>query len=227
MQLQLDEILLMVLIALHGWGLSEIVQIKVKLASITSDQDTMKEQIRALFKSIPLFALLCFAACSPEKAAGVAGFPSRIIGGVVNAVTVPVTNIVAQAVVTTETIVSKEPFTELLMTNSVSVTNFVYSTNVSADVRPAIQKPVQVAQAVAPFIPPPFGEIVTAGLGFLAFGLNAARKKRERMLAATIQGIELANGNEGVKASVSNEARDAGVWNDLHAIVKRLTASKS
>jgi hypothetical protein len=176
-----------------------------------------------------LIAVICLTACSTNETpratlTRIATFPARVLDKTAELVTVTTTNIVEQAIITSTDVVTQDPATLLLITNTTLQTNFTLVTNITAEIKPAITKTVTTAETVTGFVPPPWGEaagVIFAGIsGFLTWAV----RRRNAMLKSVVDGVERA-GLPAVKEEISAASMRDGTAPEIHEFVKKITRS--
>jgi hypothetical protein len=155
-----------------------------------------------------------------------ATIPSRVLDKAATFVTATTTNIVEQAIVTAHETVTLDSATQTLATNVSYTTNLTLITNITAIPKAVIVKSVDTAETAAGFLPPPYGEAAAAGLAIVSTLLAAAVQRRNAMLKTVVQAVE-GSGNKAVKENIAMASRIHGTAQEIHTLVKKLTASKS
>jgi hypothetical protein len=179
------------------------------------------------------FALATLSACSTNSNSGprtqssnlfarLAQFPATILDSAAKLVTTTTTNVIEQAVVTATDVVTQDSQTFILTTNTTLITNYTLVTNISAEVKPAAEKSIAIANTASTFLPPPYGELAAGILALATAGLTAAVRRRNAMLKTVIDGVEKA-GVPAVKEEISTASMRDGTAPDLHALVKQIT----
>jgi hypothetical protein len=159
----------------------------------------------------------------PTIASRLAALPARIIDAATTLVTSTTTNIVEQAVVTANETAARDPVTQQFATNVTYTTNFTLVTNITAIPKSVIVRTIDTAQTAAGLLPPPYGDAAAGGLAIASALLAAAVRRRNAMLKTVIHGVESSNQKE-VKDTIATASRLQGTAEDLHALVKKLTA---
>jgi hypothetical protein len=190
-------------------------------------------------------AFLIFTGCESTSNIGgalgsVISAPGKILDSGAKALTQVTTNVTEAAVATTHNVVtatekvSTDPVTlvtttnVVTVTNAVTTTNIVFTTNLVAVPREQIAAGVDGAKTVSAWLPPNISGPLDVGLAALSGLLTLAVQRRNKMLAATVSGVETATKlptitADSVKSAIGDASKLAGVADDLHAVVKKVT----
>jgi hypothetical protein len=225
--MQIDSTLTAIVIGLQAWSLREIVSLKVSIATINQQQETMKKQIE-LSRIVPLLiilACLLLTGCSStgDAVGNILAAPGKLLDRAAQSITAVTTN------VTTSTLNSGEIVTQ---------------TNLVVTPLPAATKSLTIAEQINEWLPPqisgPASVIFTGISGLLALAvrrrqrtINQHEETIETMsgdamsiydqLAATIRGVERSvKESKPVKETIAKEAAKAGVGDKLNASVQSM-----
>jgi hypothetical protein len=202
---------------------------RTNLRKAKLEEKKASEQSHHIVPAIFLFAALAASGCASagnppgsSPLAKLAALPTKLLDSAARLVTTTTTNVVEQAVVTATDVVTQDTATLLFTTNTTLHTNLTLVTNITAIARPAIDKTVEVAQTVSGFLPPPYGEAAAGAFALISGLLAAAVKRRNAQLSTVIQGVEK-SGNADTKKAIADLAQIKGVYESLHAFVKKQT----
>jgi hypothetical protein len=172
-----------------------------------------------------LLSIIVLTGCqtAPEFAQKIAAWPGKVLDKAATFVSVTTTNVTKEAVVTATEIVTVNPATMALQTNITYSTNFVSTTNIIAEAKPSIAETIDTGSRVSAWLPSPYGDAVTGVLALFSGGLAWLVKRRNRMLEATIKGVESGK-DEDTKKAIATVSGMLGVGGDLHKLVKKVTA---
>jgi hypothetical protein len=161
--------------------------------------------------------------------------PSKFLDFGAKTLTEVVTNVTPQTVVTSREVVTPKEIVTATGTNTVNFTNYVNVTNtfnvtnLTAVPKEVLTTTANTGQMISGFLPAPYGEIGTLIFGGLSALTAAAAKRRQKVLNATVLGVEAATKQptltaDSLKDAISDASKLAGVADDLHAVVKKLTS---